>query len=238
MTEKEELKNLMSLDNDEEKVAKEIGLLRPLDVRLIFLFLWISELWYEKHGRNKTFSSDEFYRQLEDDYGIRKEEAEEAVYRLERHGLIREVIEKRKTEIPYLEMFNLPTLERMGIPRNRKEQMSEKEFKELMYERMRESHRQIEAYRDMKKASEEVREAKEDIKRFQESMLRNMISIFAIFVGIVSFVIIGANTAISIPPGWGDLPFYQIFQRVFALLLPIFLFLWTLLFFAYLFSRK
>ncbi|MGD2251194.1 MAG: hypothetical protein PVF58_22580 [Candidatus Methanofastidiosia archaeon] len=135
MLEKKELKALISLDKEQEIVAREMGILRPLDVLILFRYFWISKLWGEEHGIGAPFFSDEFYNQLASDKFYKKleydvinsEKAEVSINRLKRHGLIREVIDGR-TEKLYLDMFNLTTKERMGIPIKWKDQMSEKEF--------------------------------------------------------------------------------------------------------------
>lgn len=90
--------------------------------------------------------------------------------------------------------------------------------------------------------SKELKKSQEnmlgELKKSQRNMLGNMVSIFGIFVAVFSFVIISANTVLRIQIPGGDFSFWETFLRVSALLLPIFLFLVSLLIIAIWSTRR
>jgi hypothetical protein len=85
---------------------------------------------------------------------------------------------------------------------------------------------------------EKIKEIKSEIQMSQRDLLRSMISIFGIFVAIFSFVVISTNTVLEVQLLEEDFSFWEIFFRVSALLLPIFLFLILLLIISVLLTRK
>lgn len=53
---------------------------------------------------------------------------------------------------------------------------------------------------DLENLRMEIEDAKEKFERSQGDMLRNLVSIFGIFVAIFSFIVIGSTIALSIEP--------------------------------------
>ena len=230
MLDREELRRLIELDREEEEIASEMVLLRPLDVLVIFQMFWMIRL-------DQSWTFENIRKQL-NNYRIFEEEVAEAIYRLKREGML---IEKPKN---HFDAFNLAVGPRIGLPVDWKE-LSEEECDNLMHRRMKEARIQIKAWKEVRRAPNEVRKAKKEIEslkseleRFQRDLLGTMITVFAVFVAIFSFIIIGTNTAFKIQLTREVFSFKEIFLQVSALLLPIFLILSALLIISYFLTRR
>ena len=105
---------------------------------------------------------------------------------------------------------------------------NEEEIIDTMFSRMEKAREIIGRWKNMMNAPKEVErirneisEMKTEIERSQEYILRNMVAIFAIFVSIFSFVLVGAKGALSIE----ITEFADLFKIISAMLIPIVLLL-------------
>lgn len=91
---------------------------------------------------------------------------------------------------------------------------------------------------ELKEGMKEFKRRSKELEESQRNLLRNMVSIFGIFVTIFSFIIISANYASKIQLPQNVSSFKEMFLYISALVSPIFLFLIVLLIITYVITRK
>lgn len=130
-------------------------------------------------------------------------------------------------------------LHELGLPSDldQLKKMDTKTIREIVYEKIDRVRKDIEwelkkkdTLKEIEKIKEEMNVMKKEMEESQYQMLRNMVGIFGIFVAIFSFIVIGANTALSIEPK--ETPYIVI------ILLLVFIFTSLLLLISVYVSRK
>lgn len=193
----------LEFDEEDEKTAEQLDLLAQLDYYLLLEIIL-------KFREGKPVFSLEEISDLVDDFSIPQNRILGAINRLERKGFIHSRLVKKKdgtSDIIYHsdeKRFSI-----LGLPPTSKEieKMDIERIKEIMYEKIREVGRDFEweirkkdTLQEIERIKEEMEAMKGKMEESQNNMLRNMIGIFGIFVAIFSFIVIGANTALSIQP--------------------------------------
>ena len=193
----------LEFDKEDEKIAEQLDLLAQLDYYLLLEIIL-------KFREGKLVFSLEEISDLAHDFSVPQERISSAISRLERKGFIYSRLFKDKGK-PSAVLFhpNVGRFSVLGLPPilGKIEKMDIKRIREIMYEKIREVGRDFEWEIRKKDTLEEIERIKEEMEAMkgkmeesQSNMLRNMIGIFGIFVAIFSFVVIGANTALSIQP--------------------------------------
>ena len=172
----------LRLDEEDKSVAVLLRHPTHLDEFIIF------EIYkYQKKTEGKYAKAEDLYRELD----LSETQIDDALSRLQRFNL---VIKERDDR---LILPNWTTAERQ-LPE--KYDISEKDIERLEKDRIREAKKRLDTWKNTLKeirvSSEEVGKAKEEIIR----MKRDMIVIFGIFVSIFSFIVVSADTVLSIGP--------------------------------------
>lgn len=215
---------IIHLSREEEEIANDIGIWKPIDILLIFEILWMN-------NQRETLTSENIHKNLEI-YHITKTNIADTISHLRRRDLVHTAfqisddIEKiRIAHIVETEMSKI-----VQLPEYWRE-LSKEEFNDIMYQRVEKAHERIIRWKEVRNAPKEVEKTKkeiegikEELKKSESEMLRNIVGIFAIFVSIFSFILVGAGGALSIQPHTFD----ELCAIVLVISVPILLFLYAI----------
>ena len=219
------MREITHLSKEEEEIADDIGLWKPIDILVMSKILWMTN--------ERTFLTIENIRQSLEKQQISRKDIADSISHLRRRGLLSttEQLSYDLTKIQVVHIVEKEMIVIVQLPENWRE-LPEEEFNEIMYRRAEKARERIIRWKEVRRAPKEVEKTKqeiegikEELKKSESEMLRNMVAIFALFVSIFSFILIGAGGAVSIQP--------KTFDEFCALILVIFLPILSLLLVTY-----
>ena len=211
----------------DEEIADEENLLAPLDVYLYF------ETVNEIIEAGNYHFGGEYFQEMAKPYDIEWGRVRRAIIRLSHKQLLTHTYQG-----PLPKDFGIDVLQsglsHMGIystPQN----MRPEELQDLRERKMYEALQRIDDagkrrtfLETLNKKTKEIEDSIEELRKSQRENLRNMVSIFGVFVAIFSFIIIGMNTALRIE-FTGDI--VLLLKQVVVIISPIIVGLIILLYF-------
>lgn len=207
--------NELEIGKEGEQLADEQSLLTPRDV---FVFFQLYKEDRREQGNPPNHRLSTFYeKEIWKKKRISEKELLASLFHLsDKHIISFEPPPGILVSSQAFFSLNLWGFSRMNVPADG-EAMSDSDIEKLMYRNMLRARRRIEGWKRIEKTVNRMQEIEKDLKRSQEEVLRNMVAIFAIFVSIFSFILVGSASALSVQPK----SLFDLFIVVLTIFIPI-----------------